>query len=68
MYVCISIEDYLKVKMKVRASRSLALVCMCLHLALIAISTCIFFGLLEVCHHLCIKTKSVYNITSHLSF
>ncbi len=34
----------------------------------IAITTCIFFGLVEACHHLCIKTKYVYSITSHLSF
>ncbi len=54
---------------KESVSRSLPLLCMWLHLALIAITTCIFFGLLEVCLQSCrMNAKHVYSITSHLSF
>ena len=45
-----------KVEMKVGASRSFPLVCMWVHLPLFVIVTCIFFRLLEVCHHLCLDT------------
>ncbi len=45
------------------------LLSMCLHFPRIAITTCIFFVLLEVCHQSCrINAKHVYSITSHLSF
>ena len=41
----------------------LALFARCLHLPLIAMTTCIFFGLLEICHHLCLMNTKYVLIT-----